>query len=155
MQHPLLKRFLESRLAQNKLFRYFISAGLATWVDITVYFLSFNYLYQKSDIGLFNLYTVSAATASLFLSYTMGLLTNFAITRYLVFNDSELEFHKQLFRYVLVALLVLAMNWLLMRLLIRGFDWWPTLARATSALTVGMMSFVIHKTFSFRTNNKR
>jgi putative flippase GtrA len=155
MQHPLLKRFLESRLAQNKLFRYFISAGLATWVDITVYFLSFNYLYQKSDISLFNLYTVSAATASLFLSYTMGLLTNFAITRYLVFNDSELEFHKQLFRYVLVALLVLAMNWLLMRLLIRGFDWWPTLARATSALTVGMMSFVIHKTFSFRTNNKR
>lgn len=154
MSNSLLKRFLESRLAQNKLFRYFISAGLATWVDITVYFLSFNYLYQKSDISIFNLYTVSAATASLFLSYTMGLLTNFMITRYLVFNDSELEFHKQLFRYVLVAVLVLAMNWLLMRLLIRGFDWWPTLARATSALAIGMLSFVIHKTFSFRTNKR-
>ena len=101
-----MQRLLESRLFQNKLFRYFISAGLATWVDITVYFLAYNYLYQKSDIGVFNVYTISAATASLFLSYTMGLLTNFLITRYLVFNDSELEFHKQLFRYVLVAMLV-------------------------------------------------
>ncbi len=150
MAHPHLQRLLESRLFQNKLFRYFISAGLATWVDITVYFLAYNYLYQKSDIGIFNVYTISAATASLFLSYTMGLLTNFLITRYLVFNDSELEFHKQLFRYVLVAMLVLALNWVLMRLLIRELNWWPTLARAVSALGIGMLSFVIHKTFSFR-----
>ena len=80
----------------------------------------------------------------------MGLLTNFLITRYLVFNDSELEFHKQLFRYVLVAMLVLSLNWVLMRLLIRELNWWPTLARAVSALGIGMLSFVIHKTFSFR-----
>lgn len=146
---------LESRLVQNKLFRYFISAGLATWVDIMVYFMAYNYLYQKTDISVFNLFTVSAATASLFLSYTMGLLTNFLMTRYLVFGDSELEFHKQLFRYVLVALLVLALNWVLMRVLIREFDWWPTLARATSALCIGLLSFVIHKTFSFRMTGKK
>lgn len=150
MANPTLQRLLETRLFQNKLFRYFISAGLATWVDITVYFLAYNYLYQKSDIAVFGIYTISAATASLLLSYTMGLLTNFLITRYLVFSESELEFHKQLFRYVLVALLVLALNWLLMRFLIRTMDWWPTLARACSALGIGMLSFVIHKTFSFR-----
>ena len=150
MANTTIQRLLASRLFQNKLFRYFISAGLATWVDITVYFLAYNYLYHKSDFSVFGLFTVSAATASLLLSYTMGLLTNFLITRYLVFNESELEFHKQLFRYVLVALLVLALNWLLMRILIRELDWWPTLARACSALGIGMLSFVVHKTFSFR-----
>lgn len=137
-------------ILQNKIFRYFVSAGLATWVDITVYFLAYNYLYQKMDIEVFDMYTISAATASLFLSYTFGLLTNFLITRYLVFSESELEFHKQLFRYVLVALLVLALNWGFMRILIRELEWYPTISRAVSALVIGMLSFVIHKTFSFK-----
>lgn len=138
----------------SKIFRYFISAGLATWVDVVIYFLSFNYLYQKNDIDLFGHYTVSAATASLMLSYTCGLLTNFTITKWIVFSESELATHKQLFRYVLVALLVLVLNYFLMRLLIRDFSWYPTVARAVSAVGIGLISFVIHKTFSFRVGMK-
>lgn len=137
-------------ILQSKVFRYFISAGLATWVDVTVYFLAYNYLYEKTDIELFGVYTVSAPTASLILSYTIGLLTNFTITKFLVFKESELETHKQLFRYVLVALVVLGLNYLLMRILIRQLDWYPTIARAFSALTIGVLSFVVHKTFSFK-----
>ena len=130
-------------ILQNKIFRYFVSAGLATWVDITVYFLAYNYLYQKMDIEVFDMYTISAATAS------------FLITRYLVFSESELEFHKQLFRYVLVALLVLALNWGFMRILIRELEWYPTISRAVSALVIGMLSFVIHKTFSFKVGKSK
>ena len=142
-------------ILQNNIFRYFVSAGLATWVDITVYFLAYNYLYQKMDFEVFDAYTISAATASLFLSYTFGLLTNFLITRYLVFSESELEFHKQLFRYVLVALLVLALNWGFMRILIRELEWVPTIARAVCALVIGKLSFVIHKTFSFKVRKSK
>lgn len=137
-------------LLQSKIFRYFISAGVATTVDVLVYFLAFNYLYAKQDIDLIGVYTVSAATASLMLSYTIGLLTNFTITKFLVFRESELETHKQLFRYVLVALLVLVANYFLMRVLIRQLEWYPTLARAFSALIIGVMSFLIHKSFSFK-----
>jgi putative flippase GtrA len=104
---------------------------------------------------VFDAYTISAATASLFLSYTFGLLTNFLITRYLVFSESELEFHKQLFRYVLVALLVLALNWGFMRILIRELEWYPTISRAVSALVIGMLSFVIHKTYSFKVGKSK
>ncbi|MBL7922720.1 MAG: GtrA family protein [Bacteroidia bacterium] len=137
-------------LLQSKIFRYFVSAGLATWVDITVYFLAFNYLYQKTDIDLFGKMVVSAPSASLLLSYTLGLLTNFTITKFLVFKESELSTHKQLFRYVLVALLILALNYLLMRFLIRQMDWYPTLARAFSAISIGVLSFMVHRSFSFK-----
>ena len=34
-------------LLKSKIIRYLISAGLATWVDVVVYFVSFNYLYKK------------------------------------------------------------------------------------------------------------
>ncbi len=141
-------------LLNNKIFRYFISAGLATWVDVVVYFVSFNYLYKKEDIDIFGFYTVSAPTASLILSYTVGLLTNFTLTKFLVFKDSELETHKQLFRYVMVALLVLGANYVLMRFLIREMEWYPTLTRAVSAVSIGILSFVVHKSFSFKVSDK-
>ncbi|MBL0095574.1 MAG: GtrA family protein [Bacteroidetes bacterium] len=137
-------------LLKSKIIRYLISAGLATWVDVVVYFVSFNYLYKKEDIDIFGFYTVSAPTASLILSYTIGLLTNFTLTKFLVFKESELETHKQLFRYVMVAILVLILNYFLMSFLIRQLEWYPTLARAVSAVSIGVLSFVVHKSFSFR-----
>jgi putative flippase GtrA len=144
-----------NQIFQSKIFRYFISAGIATWVDVTIYFVAYNYIYQKSDINLFDKVVVSAATASLMLSYTMGLLTNFVITKFMVFKESELETHKQLFRYILVALVVLGLNYAMMHVLIRDLEWYPTVARAVSALTIGVLSFAIHKTFSFRAPKKK
>ncbi|MCE2845501.1 MAG: GtrA family protein [Sphingobacteriales bacterium] len=137
-------------ILDNKLFRYFLSAGLATWVDVLTYFLVYNYLYKKTDIVITNGLVVASTTASLLMSYTAGLLTNFTLTKWLVFKESELETHKQLFRYVLVAMLILALNWMLMRVLIRNLEWYPTLSRAASALFIGFLSFFIHRVFSFR-----
>ncbi len=142
-------------LLSSKIFRYFLSAGLATWVDVMTYFVSYNYLYKKADIDIFGFYTVSAPTASLMLSYTVGLLTNFTLTKLLVFKESELETHKQLFRYVMVAILVLGLNYILMRFLIRQLEWYPTLSRAVSAITIGVLSFVVHKSFSFKVGSNR
>lgn len=143
---------LLQKLLASRIFRYFISAGLATWVDVVVYFLAFNYLYEKSDIVFTEGIVVASTTASLVMSYTAGLITNFTLTKMLVFKESDLQTHQQLFRYILVALLVLALNWLLMRFLIRSMEWYPTIARATSAILVGVLSFSIHKVFSFRSS---
>ena len=141
------------KLLSNKVFRYFLSAGIATWVDIIVYFLAYNYIYEKQDVNLFNSFIISAPTAALALSYTAGLLTNFIITKMIVFKESDLETHKQLFRYVLVAMVVLVFNYFMMRLLIRQLEWYPTIARAVSAITIGMFSFIVHKSFSFKVSN--
>ncbi|MEP7265266.1 MAG: GtrA family protein [Bacteroidota bacterium] len=141
------------KLLASKVFRYFLSAGVATWVDILVYFIAFNYIYEKQDVNLFSKFVISAPTAALALSYTAGLLTNFFITKYIVFKESDLETHKQLFRYVLVAMVVLVLNYIMMRLLIRKLDWYPTIARAVSAISIGMFSFVVHKSFSFKVSN--
>lgn len=146
----MLKIFIRS-----KVFRYLLSAGVATLVDISVYFIAFNYIYQKQDILLFNAYLITAPTAALLLSYTAGLITNFLITKFLVFHESDLETYKQLFRYILVALAILALNYGLMRFLIRSLEWYPTLARAFSAISIGVLSFIIHKTFSFRVSKEK
>lgn len=142
------------KILDNKIIRYFFSAGLATLVDISVYFVAFNYIYQKQDINFFSMVVLSAPTASLMLSYTCGLITNFLITKYLVFKESDLRGIHQLMRYVLVALLILMLNYFFMSFLIKILDWFPTIARIVSALSIGMLSFVIHKFYSFKVTNK-
>lgn len=142
------------KILENKIIRYFLSAGIATGVDVTVYFLAYNFIYEKQDIHLFNLMTLSAPTGSLMLSYTCGLVTNFLITKYLVFTESDLRGIHQLARYILVALLILALNYFFMSFLIKILDWYPTLSRVVSALTIGLLSFVIHKFYSFKVTNK-
>ncbi len=138
------------KLINNKVIRYFFSAGIATGVDVAVYFLSFNFLFSKADLQFTNEITISAATASLVISYTCGLITNFLITKYLVFTESDLKGVHQLMRYVLVALLILLLNYLFMSFLIKVLEWYPTIARIVSALTIGLLSFIIHKVYSFR-----
>lgn len=142
------------KILENKIIRYFLSAGIATGVDVTVYFLAYNFIYEKQDIHLFNLMTLSAPTGSLMLSYTCGLVTNFLITKYLVFTESDLRGIHQLARYILVALLILVLNYFFMSFLIKVLNWYPTLSRVVSALTIGLLSFVIHKFYSFRVSNK-
>lgn len=145
----MLKRILD-----NKIIRYFLSAGTATIVDVSVYFISFNFIYQKQDIHVFDLFVLSAPTASLMLSYTCGLITNFLITKYLVFTESDLKGVHQLMRYVLVAIVILFVNYLFMSFLIKQLHWYPTLARIVSALSIGILSFVIHKFYSFKVTRK-
>lgn len=137
------------KLYHSKLIRYFVSAGTATGVDVLSYFLAYNFLFKKEGLPVAGI-VITAPTLSLAVSYTLGLLTNFMMTKHLVFFESDLHTRKQLFRYVIVALLVLFLNYVLMTFLIRQANWYPTIARACSAVVVGLISFVVHKFFSFR-----
>lgn len=143
-----------NKILQLKLIRYGIAAAVATVVDVFIYFIAFNFIYRKQDLHLFNFMVLSAPTASLILSYSCGLLTNFTITKYFVFTESDLRGHHQLMRYIMVAVLILFLNYAFMSFLIKTLDWYPTIARATSAVTVGMLSFIIHKAFSFKVSKE-
>jgi putative flippase GtrA len=143
-----------NKLLHSKVFRYFISAGIATVVDISVFYMSFNFLFKKQPVNITEHIAFAAYTLSLMLSTSFGVTTNFLITRSFVFHESTLKTHKQVFRYLIVAGFVLCLNYILMSFLIKQLNWFPTIARTFSALSIGVLSFVIHKYFSFRVNNK-
>lgn len=138
------------RVLDNKIIRYFFSAGTATFVDVAVYFITFNYILKKTDLTFVTPLVITAPMASLVVSYSCGLMTNFLITKYLVFSESNLRGRHQLMRYLLVAGVILVLNYFFMKLLIQVLEWYPTLARITSAITIGLLSFIFHKYYSFK-----
>lgn len=141
------------KIYHNKVFRYFIAAGLATVVDISLYFILFNYILKKQAVPFLGL-EFQAPTVSLAISYSCGLITNFSITKFFVFHESTMKTRYQLIRFIGVALFILGLNYLLMTFLIRSLDWFPTVARTFSALSIGILSFTLHKAFSFKVKKK-
>lgn len=137
-------------MMQMKAVRYFFAAGTATVVDISVYWVVLNPVLHQKNHNFFDMFVFKAPTTALMCSYSCGLITNFMITKYFVFNESEAETKEQVFRFILVAAIGLGANYLLMSFLISSLHWYPTLARAISAVLIGLFSFTAHKFFSFK-----
>ena len=156
------------KLLRMKAVRYLFAAGTATIVDIALFAFVFNVVLNKQDvlIGFLNL---GAPGISLAVSYSVGLVVNFTITKYFVFTQSDLKTKHQFFRFSIVALAVLFANYGFMKILIELFKYMeignmlpqvfmghtPIMARAVSALCIGVLSFMIHKVFSFNVKTEK
>ncbi len=145
---------LSKKIFRLRVVRYFFTAITATGVDVFVYFLTYNYVILKNDLPVSNHIIIGAPTIALMISFCFGLVTNFSLTRKFVFTESDLRVRHQLMRYTAVALAALVLNYFLMNFLIREFLWYPTLSRAAAAVCVGVISFMVHKTFSFTIKNE-
>ena len=148
-------KIIATKLYRSRVVRYFLSAGTATCVDVFVYYLSFNHLLKKQDFHIYKSFLITAPILSLMISYSCGLVTNFLISRYFVFPESTIKVHHQFIRYLLVAFGILIANYILMKFLIEILNWYPTLSRGFSALSIGVLSYIIHKSFSFKNADKQ
>lgn len=146
-----LRRFrtVPKKVLKHRFIRYFFSAGTATAVDIFTYFVTFNMILKKQPIHFLES-MISAPIFSLIVSYSFGLVTNFIITKYFVFQESDLRGRYQLVRYLMVAGVIFAANYFLMKFLMDFIGVFPTPSRIVSAAVVAVCSFYMHKFFTFR-----
>src|SRR5580700_9210850 len=95
---------LGSKLLKNQVIRFVFSAGIGFLVDVSAFYLFYhNLLVQKTYHIIF--VSVRNSTLSLAISFFMGVVVNFLITRYFVFSESQSSPFKQFFRFVLVAII--------------------------------------------------
>lgn len=137
-------------LWQQRVVRYFFAAASATVVDVLVFWVVFNKILHQQNHDLFGMMVLKAPTLALICGFSCGLITNFTITKFFVFNQSEAKTRWQLARFVLVAIIVLICNYYFMWFLTAQLHWYATISRAVSAVTIGIFSFTAHKFFSFK-----
>lgn len=137
------------KLLQNKVIRFFLSAGIATLADVVIYFITFSYILEKESVNIFRR-EVTAHEFSLFISYSCGVIINFLLTKYAVFNESNLTGRKQFFRFTLIAGIGFFANYSLLRFFVEVCGFLPTLSRVFSALSLGVASFYVHRLFTFK-----
>jgi len=139
---------LGNKLLNNQVIRFILSAGAGFLVDICTFYLFYhNLLVQKVYYIL--TFPVRNSTVSLALSFFLGVLVNFIITRYFVFSESKSPPYKQFFRFITVATIGFFANLLILKFFIQDVHLYPPVARPIAALSLFFASFFVHKLFSF------
>ncbi len=143
----MANKFLK-KIAKNQVARFVLSAGMGFLVDIFVFYLLYHNLLIQKRYHFFHS-EFRNSTVSLTISYSLGVIVNFLITKYMVFTESKTSAYKQFFRFATVAMIGFFANLGMIRVFIYYFNMYPPIARPLAALSLFFASFFVHKFFSF------
>ena len=130
-------------------FRYGVS-GVANMIfDWTLYFIVYHYVLhqQMLDMGIF---TFSSHIGALFITFPVSFLSGFLLQKYVTFSTSELRGRVQLFRYFLVLLANLLLNYLGLKILVEFIHMFPTPAKMTVTIFTTLFSYFSQKKYTFK-----
>jgi putative flippase GtrA len=145
--YPFFKRFMPLQT-----FRYAVCGGSNMILDILIYFISYNFILHKHILDL-GFIAFEPYTAALWMAFVVSFPTGFLLSKYIVFNDSQLKGRIQLFRYVLIVLVNLALNYSIIKILVEAMHFYPTIARFFATCFVVAFSYLSQKHFTFKTSN--
>ncbi len=130
-------------------FRYAAAGGGNTLLGFLVYYISYHYILEESSFS-FGFYAFKAHVAALFFSFCVSFPVGFFLAKYVVFSDSSLKGRVQLFRYFMICLFNLALNYILLKILVEYFRVYPVLAQIITSTVVILFSYLAQRHFSFR-----
>jgi putative flippase GtrA len=136
------------KITKSQVVRFLISASAGFAVDISVFYLLYHNLFSQSTYHIL-FFTARNSTLSLTVSYCLGVMVNFLMTKYFVFKEASTSASKQFFRFTSVAVLGYFANLGVLKILIQWLNVYPPLARILAALSLFVASYFVHKLFSF------
>lgn len=133
-------------------FRYAAAGGGNTLLGFAVYYISYHYLFAEQSFD-FGFYAFKAHVAALFVSFCVSFPIGFFMSKYVVFSDSVLKGRIQLFRYFMICLFNLGLNYILLKILVEYFHIYPVMAQIFTTVAVVVFSYLAQRHFSFKGNN--
>jgi len=135
-------------------FRYAAAGGANTVFDITLFSLAYNFIFKKQNFDL-GMFTLSPHIASLVFAFCFSLPSGFYLNRYVVFQDSGLKKRAQLSRYLVVVFICIIFNYLLLKLFVEYFGWYPTPSKILTTALVIIFSYSSQTYFFFKTKEPK
>jgi putative flippase GtrA len=130
-------------------FRYAVCGGSNMLLDIFLFYISFNFILDKRILNL-GFISLKPYNAALCMAFCITFPVGFLLNKYLVFNTSYLRGHVQLFRYLLIVVVNLLLNYLILNLLIQYLHFFPTIAKIFATVIIVTFSFLSQKHFTFK-----
>lgn len=130
-------------------FRYAASGGGNTLLGFFIYFISYRYILAEKEFH-FGIYAFKGHIAALFISFCITFPIGFFMSKYVVFSDSKMKGRIQLFRYFMICMFNLALNYILLKIFVEQFDIYPVFAQVLTTSIVIIFSYLAQRHFSFR-----
>lgn len=138
---------------QKETFRYAATGGMNTILDISLYFIFYNFIFRKQVVDL-GIVAMSPHIAAFVFVFPITFTTGFMFAKYITFTQSALRGRIQLIRYGVSVGGSIALNYLLLKLFVEVFAWYATVAKIATTFIVIIYSYVVQKHFTFKTGKK-
>ena len=143
--YPIFKKMMPL-----KTFRYAACGGANTILDISLFFVAYNYVLDSQIIDL-GLISISPHIASFIISFCATFPIGFYLSRYVVFQETNVPKATQLMKYFFVVFGCIILNYIFLKLFVDYFGWFPTLAKIVTTFFVVIFSYTSQKNFTFKT----
>jgi putative flippase GtrA len=131
-------------------FRYAATGGANLLFDIFLYFIFYNFVFNKQVVDLgFIAFTPHIAAFVFVFPITFG--TGFLLAKYITFTDSPIRGRIQLFRYALSVGGSILLNYVLLKFFVEYLYIWPTVAKIITTVIVVIYSYMVQRYFTFKT----
>lgn len=130
-------------------FRYAACGGFNTLLDITIFFISYNFILQKQPVHLFFL-TIRPHIAAFLIGFTVTFPIGFYLSRYVVFQETSVGKRRQIRKYFTVVLGCVFLNYGFLKLFVEVFKWYPTPSKLLTTVFVVVFSYLSQKNYTFR-----
>jgi putative flippase GtrA len=130
-------------------FRYAACGGFNTVLDISLFFISYNFILEKQPLHL-GFLTIGPHIAAFLIGFMVTFPIGFYLSRYVVFQETSVRKAKQLAKYFAVVFGCLVLNYAFLKLFVELFGWYPTPSKMLTTVFVVAFSYVSQKNFTFR-----
>jgi len=138
----------------EQMFRYAACGGGNMVLDWVLYFLIYNFVighelvYFQFPISNFQL-CLTPHIATLCIVFPITLLTGFWLQKYVTFTQSNLHGARQLFRYIVIVAVNLAINYFGLKLCVETLGWYPTPSKMAITVVTVIISYMGQKYYTF------
>jgi len=141
------------KLMPIQTFRYAACGGTNTILDILIFFISYNFILHKQVLHI-GFLAFKPYIAAFMMSFLISFPTGFLLMRYIVFPGSSLHGRIQFFRYFLLVVFCILLNYSFIRLFVEEFNIYPTIAKIITTGIVVIFSYLTQKNFTFKRHER-
>lgn len=133
-------------------FRYAACGAANTLLGLAIYFVSYKFILkgQNLDLGFF---AFKPHIAAMFFTFLFSFPFGFFLSKYVVFSDSNMKGKVQLFRYFMLYLVNLVLNYLLLKVFVEMMGIYAVYAQVLTTGVIILFSYVAQRYFTFRIRN--
>ena len=137
------------KLMPLQTFRYAACGGSNTLLGLFIYTLSFKYILNEQVLDL-GFYAFKPHIAALFIAFCINFPVGFLLMKFVVFHDTNMKVRIQLFRYFVIFVASLIINYWLLKLLVEVLNVYAVLAQVITTVIIVLFSYFTQRHFSFR-----
>lgn len=146
--YPVFRKFMPLQT-----YHYAACGGVNTFLSLFIYFISYNYFLKKKILYL-GFIAFQPHIAALFISFLFTFPVGFYLSMYVTFHGSYLKRRVQLFRYFIVIIGCVTINYIFLKILVEYFGWYPTPSQIVTTVFVILFNYFSQRHFSFKSEKQ-